>query len=43
MFLVGMCPIEKASADAFLQPNNIAYARSFEDEVRACEPPYVDP
>ena len=35
MFLVGMCPIEKASADAFLQPHNVADARSFEDEVRA--------
>ena len=36
MFLVGMCPIEKASSEAFLQPNNVADAAAFEDEVCTC-------
>ena len=35
MCLVGMCPIEKSSPEAFLPANNIADASGFEDEVRA--------
>jgi len=47
--LVGMCPIEKSSPEAFLPANNIADASGFEDEVRmpsaaaslACVPPVM--